>query len=505
MLEDIKEIRSLVLIKNKSLTKQVVENSAYSFATSLIARIGGLLFTILVARVLLPEMFGLYSLALSIILTAATFLDLGINTALSRYLAESLSKGRKGEAEGRSRVRFLFNLKISLSLIIALIIFFIAPILSNFLFHKPELTLPLQIGSLYIFIIGIQGFFATVFYPLKKLKFNFLSEVLFQIFRLGLFFVLINLYKTVAIIFWVLILSISASLLFYFMAILIKQRKLFFGALVKVERKKITVFLSWAIVLSCSAIFFGHIDTFMLGIFVENEFIGYYNAFFAIVGAVIGIISFGGIFLPVFTEIQKERLKRGFRKITKYSAILAIPASTGLAFIIIPAIRIIYGLEYVPQENYFQILIASALISLLVVEEVFTSIYSSLFAAKERLKIPAIALAILTIANIALNYLFIKIALSFGMAWTLVAVAFATFLTRYTNLFVLASLAKKNFSLLPDKQDILKPIAASVIMLGFLFLFNYLFKPGLWLTIMMVCLAVGVYFAVLIIIPTRRK
>jgi hypothetical protein len=81
-----------------------------------------------------------------------------------------------------------------------------------------------------------------------------------------------------------------------------------------------------------------------------------------------------------------------------------------------------------------------------------------------------------------------------------VAIALATILTRYTFMFCLAILSKKNFKVSINKMDIVWPLIASIIMLGFLFLFDYLFNPGLWLTILMVILAAAIYFLSLLLI-----
>ncbi len=51
-----------------------------------------MLFTIVVARMLLPELFGLYSLALVTIVLFASFSDLGISSALITYGAKALAK-----------------------------------------------------------------------------------------------------------------------------------------------------------------------------------------------------------------------------------------------------------------------------------------------------------------------------------------------------------------------------------------------------------------------------
>jgi O-antigen/teichoic acid export membrane protein len=434
--------------KNKSLTKQLMEGSAYIFSTNIITKLGGLIFTLLLARVLLPDLFGLYNIVLSLILTISSLTDLGIGNAISRYLADSLSKGKKYMAEARSRVLFLFKLKFLLSLITSIILFSLAQVIAIYVFRKPEVTVPLRIGSIYLFVMSIQGFFWSLSFPLKKLKYNLVSEILFEGSRIVLFLVLVLAYKSVSTVFWVLTASYLISAIFYMIVLFIKHKKLFFGKVIPIERRKMTIFLGWSTILSSSLVLFGYIGNLMLGIFVETNFIAYYSAISSLVSTVIVFITFNMIFLPIFTEIRDyKRLERSFRKIKKAVLILAIPSTIVLAIFIIPLIKIIYGPNYVPTEYFTPILISSILLSLLVVEGVLTGIYNSLFVAKEKIKISAIVLIISTALNIILNYFFVQIALPFGQQWALVAVAVATVLTRYANLITLAILSKKKFGI----------------------------------------------------------
>ena len=140
MLSQTKEVlKKLKNKEDKSLTNQTLKNSIFNFSISLISKVGAMIFTILIARILLPDLFGLYNLILSIILTVSLFADLGINSALSRYLTESLIKGKRFIKEARARVIFLLNVKIGLSLIVSILLFFLSQFLAAIIFKKPEI------------------------------------------------------------------------------------------------------------------------------------------------------------------------------------------------------------------------------------------------------------------------------------------------------------------------------------------------------------------------------
>lgn len=91
--EEIKETQEILdRIKRKDFegnAGRVIKNSSWQIATTLTAKIGSLIFTIIIARLMLPELYGLYGLALSTILFLSIFNDLGIGAALNTFLSFS--------------------------------------------------------------------------------------------------------------------------------------------------------------------------------------------------------------------------------------------------------------------------------------------------------------------------------------------------------------------------------------------------------------------------------
>ena len=492
-----------------NITEKIIKNAFYNFLISLISRIGALFFTIIVARILFPELFGIYSLALTIILTVATFTDLGINATLIRYLAESLKEiSEKSKKKARTRLYFLLNFKILFTLITATLLFLFSDFIALYIFKKPLLALPLKIGSIYLFVISLHGFFNSIFYAIQKVKYSTIGEGIFQLLRIFFVFIFLKTYKSVGTVFVCLILALFISFLFLFLILYSRYNFLLKGKKIKLEKeekKRLLSFFGWIIISSISLVFFVHVDIFMLGIFLPAEFAGYYNAIFSIVGAAAAFVAFGSVLLPAFTQLKAGRLKHGFNKVIRYASLIAIPASFGLAFVIVPAIKIIYGTAYVPIQYKLAITIASALLSFLVFEAAITAIYSALFQAREMPRIPSILIVIATIVNIILNYVFIKIGISMALQYGLVGAAAATLLARYSNMIGLSVLAKKNLKIKAEIKSLIKPLIASLIMLGFLFVFDYYVTMSVWTGILMIILAILVYFVVMLLIKGIKK
>ncbi|MEM2955014.1 MAG: flippase [Candidatus Nanoarchaeia archaeon] len=492
-----------------STTKKVLKNTFYNFLTTIIGRIGGLIFTIIVARLLFPDLFGIYSLALTIILTIATFTDLGVNATLVRYLSESLKlKTDKAKTEARSRTYFLLNFKIILTAIFALLLLLFAELISAYIFHKPSLALPLKLGALYLVVISLQGFFNSIFFALQKINYSAIAEIIFQIVRIALVFVLFMFYKTVSSVFIALIIAFFISFLFLWLIVLRKYSYILSGPrikLSKVEKKRLFSFFGWLTISSISLVFFLHIDTFMLGIFLPAEFVGYYNVIISIVTSVAALIAFGSVLLPVFTQLEQEKIEKGFKKVFHYVSLIAFPTAVGLAYIIVPAIKVIYGQAYVPLQYSLAIIIAAAILSLVVIEMALTAIFSSLFQAKEKPKIPSLLIIISTIFNVILNYALIRIGISIAPEYGLIGVALATFIARYGNLIGLIIFAKTKLNIKINVSSVIKPLIASIIMLGFLFIADYFVTMSIFTGILMIVAAALIYVIVVFAIKGITK
>ena len=154
--------------KFKGYTGLVIKNSLYQLAATFSAKIGSLLFTIILARMLMPELFGLYSLALSTIVIFVSFADLGIGPTLIRFVSRELGKNKKAKA--KAYVSYLLKWKIILILIFLVVLVASAGFIANNYYQKP-LFLALIAGSLYILSISLIGFIESIFHSTNNFKY----------------------------------------------------------------------------------------------------------------------------------------------------------------------------------------------------------------------------------------------------------------------------------------------------------------------------------------------
>lgn len=475
----------------KDLTKKTLKNSGYNFLASFISKIGGLIFTIIIARMLAPELFGIYNLVLSLVLISLVFTDLGIRTAAMRYVSEKI--GKNDILGARSYFRYLLKLKSLLLILAILIIILISKFLANEIFQKQLVLIPLLFSTIYILFFSIEKFFLNLFYHLKDLSKTPILEFVFEFFKilfscLAIFF--LSSKFVVAGIF--IAMAIGAFITCIFILIFLgKNRNLFLGPVEDIEKRKILSYIKYMSIAGITLTFFGSIDTLMLGRYVEAEFIGFYRAALSLVYAVASFLTFGNVLLPIFTQIHGHRLERGFKKVLNHTLFLIIPACAGMILVSKYFILGIYG------EEYIQASIPLYALAFLILTGPLIIIYESLLKSKENVKPIRNFLLISLFLNIALNFISIKFLLPLGEIHVILGVGISTVISRLFYLLTLAIKSKKYFKITPDLISLLKIILSTITMIIFLILFNSSLNINLFLGILEIFLGIFVYFLVM--------
>jgi stage V sporulation protein B len=437
---DIKEIWRRIKERDFSgNTGIVVKNSVYQLSTQFIAKIGSLIFTIILARLLMPELFGLYSLVLSTIVIFAAVSEMGVGSAIVRFVSKELGKGKKvKKTRVKSYLFYLGKIKIFLVVLSSFLLIIFSGYLANNFYQKP-IFLALIAGVLYLVFIQIAGFFQSTLEAANNFNPIFKKEILFQVSRvvlvsLAVFFSLKYALSSELILMFIIIFLAFSFLLaslflffnvkrFYFKKIL--NEKSLNLKLSKKQKKITNSFLFATAVLAFSGTFFGNIDRIMLGKFVEGEFIGYYSASFSLIGALIPLIGFSSIvLLPIFSRLKGKRLEMGFKKSIRITFLLALGVVAITLLLANPVISVIYGKEYFLSINILRIL------SLLLFTFSLTGIYQTYYISQGKPGNVAKLLIIATIFNILLNYIFITILLPSGYLAAVYGVAIATIISQ---------------------------------------------------------------------------
>jgi len=416
----------------------VLKNSSYHLASNLVVKISSLIFTVIMARLLMPELFGLYSLALSTILIFAAFTELGLSETLVRFVSKELSKNNVSKA--KSYAKHLIKLKIIATGIVLLVLLATAKLVSQNYYNKP-IYLALIAGCFYIVFSGINVIFQSILQARNDFKPLLHRDLLVQLVKLTLVpFLVVFALKFSLDNEQILFLIISGLSFTYF----VSATLLFFSPNCKnflegIGKKKITLndkknvnrFALASSATLLSGIFFGYIDIIMLGYFVPSEFIGYYQAAFSFVSAIIPIISFSTSLLPVFSGLELDNLERLFGKALLISSLISFATFLALVLFSKEIILLVFGLDYLSAVNILRVF------AVMIVTIPVITIYSTYFNSRGKPFIVTKALIVSTVANVILNYALISYFVKYGFLYALYGAAIATLISRMVYMTLL--------------------------------------------------------------------
>ncbi len=492
-------------IKKENLSENVIRNSTYDFASNIVAKFGGMILTIFIlARLLGPELFGIYALAFSIISIFLTFTDLGVGSAASRYISEAI--GKNDITKARTYFSYFLKIKSILSLLAIVILLAVAYPLSFVVYDKPLLFYTLIFSCFYIFISSLASLPQTFLYAFKDLRKIPKIQVVDQATKITFSLLAIYLFTynfEVPGVFLALSISSLFVFIYTFFIILKKDRNLFFGKKIKIEKPKILKYTGFMGLASISLMIFGSVDILMLAKFVDSSYLGYYKIALTLALSTGAIISGRAILLPIFTQIDRKRLQRAFEKSLRYLLILSIPSTAGLILVS----KTFLNLFYPADTNFVLATIPLYALSFLIIIASFISIYKPLFQAEEKPKLLAISSLISLIVNIVLNYFFIKFFLDFGQVYALLGAAMATLISRTFLLSCLIYSAQKEFDIFffKRKDIFLKPLFASIIMILLALSLEYLIKIQWLLLTSQILLGAIIYLIILYLINGITK
>ncbi len=475
------------------IKSQIIKNSFWNFLSSLINRIGGFFLIIFISRLLMPEGFGKYSLAMTISLFFITFSDMGINQTLIRYV--SLGIDNKNNSQSAAYFNYLFRLKFIITLFVSLILFLISYPLANYIFKDPSLFHSLIILSFYVFFISLTGFFESLFFIKKNVKYISLKESLSFLIKIGGIFVIWYFVKPEFRMMGIFVSFLIVSFLTLFFVFCFSRKahpSLFKRTKCLINKKTLTNFILFINIQNISLIILSQATIIILGIFLTEEYVGYYNSSWALVAGISSLLlsSFSYILLPIFTNVEEEKFQHILKKTFKIFFILTLPISFGLSILSRFFISTIYGHEYILAYNSLRIL------SFVIPCMIGTELSLVSFSARGNLKRFSMQMLISVAIFFILNYLSILIFFNISEKSVLIGISIANLISWITCFLSSILLLKKELNVKIFSFWIIKPLLSCLIMSSLIIFLLTIFKDvNLFLGIVMILTGAFIYFA----------
>jgi teichuronic acid exporter len=323
--------------------KLVLSGGIWTVLEKLSANGVSFIVSIVLARLLLPEDYGVIALITVFIALAETFVSSGLGVALIQK--------KDAQSIDFSSV-FYFN--IVFSVILYVIIYFLAIMVANF-YEIPILKLVLRVLGLSVIIGGINN--VQQAYVSKTMTFkNFFYATFFGTILSGLLGIMLAFlkYGIWALVFQQLSYKIVSTIILWFM---VKWRPT-----KEFSKTNLSELLSfgWKILTkSIIEILFNNLYTMIIGKKYSSNVVGYYNKGQSFPNFISTCVNtpLQKVLFPIFSRVQNEKgtLCKMYRKAVLSSSYVIVPLMLGLAGLGQELISIMLTKKWLPSVPYLQL------------------------------------------------------------------------------------------------------------------------------------------------------
>jgi O-antigen/teichoic acid export membrane protein len=471
-----------------SAVSKVAKNTTVLLVAQIISYILAFFYTIYTARYLGASGFGIISSALALGALLSIFTELGLSTLTVREVSRDKSLANK-------YIGNTLALKIILSSITLT-----ALVLIVTLGHYPQ---QIALVIYYITLSYVVGAFTSIFYSIfqayEKMEYQSIGQIINSIIMFSGILLIIS-YQLSIIEFGLIYLIASIISLVYGIIICVWKfvlpkieidMNLWKNALTNIELDtNLWKFLiTEAVPLAISGVFLliaFRIDTILLLYYNGAEAVGFYNAAFGLMTALMFVpfVYVSAIF-PLLSRLNvssKELLKYSYEKSFKYLLILGLPIAVGTTLLASPIILLIYKSAFSQSIVALQILIWA--IPIIFINYILGTAINSINKQRETVKTAFLAM----ILNIVLNVYLLP-------TYGLIAACYITVLTELTCFILwyhIMNVHGYKFNIL---KILYKPLIASLVMAAAILVLH----ANLFVIII---IATIIYFGVLYILKT---
>lgn len=448
-------------MNNSKLIGNVVNGAKWSSITEIATKIVIPVTTMIMARILAPEAFGVVATIIMIISFADIFIDAGFQKYLVQHDFENDEIRFKN-----ATVAFWTNLGLSLFLwgIIVLFCDQIAEIVGN-----PGLGNVIAISCVQLPITA----FSSIQMALYKRDFDF--KTLFQV-RMVLVFLPFVVTIPLALLgfsYWSLIIGTICSNLFNAIMLTLKAKwkpTLFFDITIL---KEMLSFSIWSLMEGISIWFSTWVDTLIIGSILASYYLGLYKTSLNMVNALMMIItaSIIPILFSSLSRLQNDEIafKNIFYKIQEISAYFLFPLGLGLFFYSDVATQVMLGEDWAEASFIIGIWGLTSAVKI-----VFSDFNSECFRAKGMPKLSFF----LQVIHLVFLIPTCIIALRFGFDTLVYARAFIRFQLVITSLFTMQFVLHIPISGMMKR--IVKPTIFTIVMGATAFCLRQIYDNLVW-------------------------
>ena len=326
--------------------------------------------SILIARLLGPENYGLYSLAMIAPSLLTALSDIGISPALTMFSARFHSEGKNWKVVGLIKAGIIF--KSIFSLLLSIVLLLLSESIATWVLKRPGLVLLIRFTSLYLVGQGLVKTLESIFIGLDKTENSALLMNIQAITKAvtSPLLIILGMGAIGAILGAGLGFLLAAGMGVTILLLGIRPRLYgrnhgenvdFFQGLRLMIPYGMPLYLS-----TLTATLFAQYQCFILAFFASNMEIGNYTIamnFSAMITLLFYPIAIS--LFPAFSKLNieenRDKVQKMFKLSVKYTSLLVIPASFAVAVLSKEAVYTLYGFQYGFAPSYLALYVLSFL------------------------------------------------------------------------------------------------------------------------------------------------
>ncbi len=435
---------------------------------------------IILARLLSPAEYGLYTVALIPSMMINLFRDWGVNSAMAKYVAHSRAAEKKENVRDIIAAGLIFE--ISTGLALSLLSVFLAGSIASTIFHRPEIAPLISIVSITIFSGSLLTAAQSSFVGFERMELQSITLICQAVIKsvLAPLLVLLGFGALGAVLGYTLsflVAGIIGSTILYF--ILFRNLKI-----TKINRSKtlktLKTMLHYGVPLSISSIVGGFLLQFygfMMAFYCSDIMIGNFQVAtnFAIL-LTFFTIPISTVLFPAFAKLDPQNepqlLKTVFTSSVKYTTMLLVPATAAIMVLSKSMVSTLFGEQWIHAPFFLTLYVIGNLFSgfgnLSMV-----NLLTGLGETKTLMKLSLLTLVI----GLLLAFLLIP-------HMGIVGVILGSFFSGLPSMFLGLHWIWKCYKVKADWESSAKIFAASMIAAATTYLFLNLLNTAEWLRLM---------------------
>jgi O-antigen/teichoic acid export membrane protein len=400
--------------------------------------------TVILARLLFPDDFGLFGLAT----LAMTFLNI-----FFQYGFQSALIHQKDNLKKYLNVAWSYNLLSNI--VMAGVLFFIAAPLAGDFFHNQNVIPLVKALSIVILIAGFENFGVLIFQ--KEFQFNrkFFYDVLSVFFEIAAVLTAAYFFRNA----WALLLGTIGR---NFFSVLLSYHLSPFRPRLDFDLKAIKHLFNygkWITLSGMVGFLASQGDNLTIGRMLDAHQLGLYQVAFALgmlpVAEVAGVFS--DILFPLFAKVQNnfQLLKEYFIKIFRIVFAAIIPAAAGIYILADEIVKFVYSAKWIGVAPILRIIVVFSIF------EAFKTIINPLFLGIGKPKITTLLLVVKLTVMFSLIFALVKNFGVIGVAWAVFAGSLSA---QVVSFFIMRSTI--NLGVRGFLKILSLPVISSAIMVG---------------------------------------